>query len=507
MVTYPDMARTAKPNSDALTTTAPVDVLAANAPTDTDSPSIGILENVGSILDLVPRLKPEWGRPEHLATWCKQIESALDGGVRAMCSIPIQHYKTSTTLIGVAWLLRKKPQLRIILLTYSFDKAQSVAKELREICQAAGIGPRAKFNKIDEWQNEAGGGVVVMSAEQSKLGYPCDVLLVDDPLDEDGAADGKRRDRVDDKISHYTARANMRRGSVLIVASRWHPDDPIGRRLLRTAVKWSYDHKPGILDYGTPQARAFAPSVLTLEQHEQLRKEWFESDPAGRKWWAQVQNDPLPDSLGLFKNPQRYQVLPQTPCRVILGLDLAYSSARRSDYFALVAIKIYVEQFIALEPGPTGDPVPTSVVGQRGYVVNAWREKYDPAQAEQIIKLARGMYPGAVAFSYASGPELGTFHYLMEHGIPVQIMPARYGKRTRGQKTIDRCNSGRIVFPETGAAPWVSGMVSRMILFTGDEAAGDDDEIDALVSACDGGMFSSVTSPKSLGAPRIGRNG
>ena len=80
-------------------------------------------------------------------------------------------------------------------------------------------------------------------------------------------------------------------------------------------------------------------------------------------------------------------------------------------------------------------------------------------------------------------------------------MPARYSKRHRAQKTIDRSNAGRIRFPES--APWVTGMLARMTLFSGDENAGDDDEIDALVSAVDGGMASGVSAPRALGPRRI----
>jgi predicted phage terminase large subunit-like protein len=445
------------------------------------APANDVGQSCGSVLDLVPVLRPEWGRPEHLAPWCKQIERAAFGGVRAMCSIPIQHYKTSTTLVGIAWLLKLRPQLRIILLTYSYDRAQAIAKDLREICIAAGVGPKSGFNKIDEWRNKDDGGVVVMSAEQSRLGNPCDILLVDDPIDEESAYDRERRDRIDDKISHYTARCAIHNGSVLIVASRWHPDDPIGRRLTRKAVKWEYDHEAGILDYGLATERAFAPAVLSLEQHKKLQAEWFEVDPSGKKWWAQIQNDPRPDAMGLFRKPALYSNLPgYGGYRTVVGVDLAYSMARGSDYFAIVVLRFY---------------------GNAAYIVEAFRAHRDIelACAELLKRLVQ--HPGAAFYSYASGPEKGALHFLAERGIPIQVIPARYDKQTRAQRTIEAWNAGRVLVPDS--APWMSPFVSRCELFTGSDKAGDDDEIDAMVSAFDGGMFSAVAVPSTFGKARI----
>ena len=341
------------------------------------------------------------------------------------------------------------------------------------------------------WSNEEGGGVQVMSAKQSRLGRDVDVLIVDDPLSEHDAYDPIVRDRVDMAIAHYTMRAGRtgsKRGSVLIVMSRWHPDDPIGRRLTRKAEAWYYKHSPAVNDNGEP----FAPDVLSLEEILRRRAEMAEVDPTERLWHSQWQNDPLPDSLGLFRAPKRYACLPSTAFRTIMGTDLSYSPSRHADFFALVVLKVF--QDVVIEDG-------RSLVAEVAYVVNCWRERWDPAQCEQIIRMARGMYPGAPIYSYMSGPEIGIAHYLAEKGIPIQVMPARYSKRQRAQNAIDKNNAGRILYPESG--PWVNGMIARNILFTGDDKSGNDDEQDALVSAVDGGMMSGVTAPKTLWKRRI----
>jgi hypothetical protein len=428
-----------------------------------------------SLLDLVPALHPDWTSPYHLRDWCELIEASLQGNLRAMCAVPFQHYKSSTTLIGVVWLLLRNPKLRIILLTHSHEKAKAMGKDLRQLWKGAGGLTEKGFDTIDDWRLPEGGGCVVMSAGQSKLGYPCDLLLVDDPLDETEYMNREVRDDVDKAISLYTARAATHLNSVLLVASRWHLDDPYGRRQKRGG--WKEFTHAGVIGYGTPEAKAFAPEVLTLEQHMAMRAEWAQQDPSCKAWWAQVQNDPQPDELGGFRVPVRGPPPPYG--RYVIGVDLAYSDKSYADYFALVVLKVWQG---------------------KAHVLQVLRERRDLEAAAKRISDAKRLYPGAAAYTYYSGPEKGAIQYLENLGLFVEGIKARTPKYNRAQRTRDAWNAGTIVLPEHG--DWVEGFVARAQLFTGREDAGDDDEIDALVSACDGGFFAAPHVPRAIGLMR-----
>lgn len=431
-----------------------------------------------SLLDLVPALHPDWKSPYHLRPWCELIEASLHGNLRAMCAVPFQHYKSSTTLIGIVWLFLRNPKLRIILLTHSHEKAKAMGKDLRQLWKGSGGQTEKGFDTIDDWRLPEGGGCVVMSAGQSKLGYPCDLLLVDDPLDETEYMNREVRDDADKAISLYTARSASHLNSVLLVASRWHIDDPYGRRKRREG--WKEFTFPGIIDYGTPEAKAFAPDVLTLAQHLEMRREWAEQDPSCKAWWAQVQNDPRPDELSGFRGPMRGP--PPEFGRYVIGLDLAYSDKAYADYFALVVLQVW--QGVA-------------------YVRNVLRERRDLETAARRILDARREYPGASVYTYWSGPEKGAIAYLTDRQIPVEGLKARTPKHNRAQHTRDAWNAGQIIVPLH--ASWAEGFISRAQLFTGREDAGDDDEIDALVSAYDGGVLAAGFVPSAFGRPRIAR--
>ena len=109
------------------------------------------------------------------------------------------------------------------------------------------------------------------------------------------------------------------------------------------------------------------------------------------------------------------------------------------------------------------------------------------------------MYGHGAIYSYVAGPEIGAVRYFAQNGIEIQGMPARFNKRVRAQRTIDLWNAGKILIPER--APWVASFLERTYSFRGIEGDADD-EIDALVSAADGGMWSAGV-PRAFGSPRV----
>lgn len=441
------------------------------------------------VQDLIPVLSPELRSPHHLTEWCSAIERAAAGEpLRAINAEPIRHYKTTTTNHGVIRILLRDPTTPVIHLSASFERAQAVGKKIRQLAEAADhlgakIGPSRGQNTIVDWRNDAGGGVVVMSADQSKLGYDCGCLVFDDPIDEFGAEDPKKRDAVDEAIAHYTARCmrNGKPGPVLGVMSRWHPDDPAGRRLARRAVNWEYVHHPAIIDEGLETERAFAPDVWDLPALKAMRAELKESDPFERIWWAQLMGMPQVIGGNKFGPPARYASLPAGPYRTIMGCDLAFSKSARADWFSACVLRLY---------------------GRRAYLVRLIRDRLEIPMIVSHLRAMHTQYGWAPIWTYVSGPEIGTVKHLIERGLPAQPMPARYNKLVRAQRTMKRWNDGDIVIPEDTADPVIPGFLQRVSLFRGHDDD-EDDEIDGIVSACDGGMGGLVAGGASL----LGRQG
>jgi predicted phage terminase large subunit-like protein len=450
----------------------------------------GVGSGGGSLVDFVPALSPEFERPGHLAELGELFERAAavcrgeGGALRACCTYPIRHWKTEFTSHGVIWLLKQFPFLRIIILAHSFDRAEHLGKRVRELASRTDIGPTKGWSTIYNWQNEHGGGVVVMSADQSKEGHDCHVLIADDPIDEHGAANPQKREEVDRAINYYTARCMMkgRPGPVFLIMSRQHPDDPIGRRLNRTAVKWQHLHQSAIVGLGTPDERAFAPNVWPLEELQRLRVEMRESDPTERVFWSRFQGEPRAEGASYFSDkPKRYLEIPPWAFRDGIGIDMAFTAKRTSDWFAIVRARF---------------------VGRQVYLQDVERFKADPREVPQRLKDALAASVNAPIFSYMSGPERGNCITLAnDHGISVQAMQPRVNKLWRSQRTIAKWNAGDILVPAD--APWARGFIARATLFTGNEGD-EDDEIDALVSVCDAMLgLVDTAGPGTVGTRRI----
>lgn len=444
-------------------------------------------------VELVKKLSPEYDEPWHLIDWCDLLDRAADGeALRALCAEPIRHFKSQSTFAGIIKILLKDPTTPVIHLSHSHQKAQANGKRIRQLAESCDrtfgtkIGPGKGTNTIEDWRNDSGGGVVVMSAEQSKLGYDCGCLIADDPVDEYGAMDPKVRDAADDTIAHYTARC-MRKGKpgpVLLVASPWHPDDPIGRRRTRTAREWLFISHPAIIDEGLPTERAFADKVWPLAELKAMREELREKDPTERIWWAQLMCDPHPQGTDLFGDPTFWTKLPDWAYRRAFGVDLAYTTDDRNDWFARTVGRMY---------------------GTKMHILDVTRHRIDAHLIRSTCQADLNKYGRAPFFSYMSGPEVGMASLLNEQGIPIAKMHARYNKLVRAQRTIARWNRGEILVPES--APWLKGFLHRVSYFRGREGDTDDDEIDALVSMCDGVMGGGVGGVKVLGKPYQGLNG
>lgn len=439
--------------------------------------TLALVPKVPPLLDYIPKCDPKWTLPfDHQREFLEALEQAPFGRLRLLCSEPVRHYKTSCLIAAIAWWLTKHPHLRIIYMTYSIERAEKVSKDIRDACIRMGCGPVKGRDTIKHWSNEHGGGVSVMSAQQSRLGEDVDILLVDDPYESGDQADlPEIRQTVDDTIGHYEMRLSMG-GSCIVVMSRWHPDDAVGRREKRKG--WRYIHNRAV-NVVNGERFAWAPHVRPLEELDEIRAAIRERDPTERDWFSQWQNEPFTPSTNYLNDPLRYAVIPGWEGYIdAIGIDMAFTKGRLADWFAIVAVRIYMGSV---------------------YIRNAYRFKGDPREAAVELKVQQQTYGSVPIFSYVSGPERIAIGTLAEQGIAVQPMQAETNKLWRAQRMINLWNAGRILVPSH--APWVEPFLNRAKNFRGVDGD-DDDEIDALVSVVNALVFGANSQATWTGGRR-----
>jgi hypothetical protein len=152
--------------------------------------------------------------------------------VRACVSVPPRHAKTETVLHGIAWLLRRHPDWPVAYVSYAADIARSKSRQARDYAARAGVTLRDDSAALHEWRTPAGGGLLATGVGGPLTGHGVRLLIVDDPFKNRSEADSPT---VRETVHGWFTSTAMTRvepgGSVLVVHTRWHPDDLIGRLL------------------------------------------------------------------------------------------------------------------------------------------------------------------------------------------------------------------------------------------------------------------------------------
>jgi predicted phage terminase large subunit-like protein len=218
---------------------------------------------------------------------------------RLMITMPPRHGKTEQCSRQFpAWLLGLMPDTRIILTSYNGDRANANSRGARDLVMdpryGAVFGMKSSVDapvdlssdsrSVTAWDlaNPHRGGVVAAGVGGGITGTGAHLMVVDDPLRGREEAESRaQRDRVWD---WWTSTAYTRLedgGAVVLIMTRWHPDDLAGRLLQQMASdpmadQWQVVNLPAIWPGShdpAPQASGTSPGT-SLERVEpaQLRQ-------------------------------------------------------------------------------------------------------------------------------------------------------------------------------------------------------------------------------------------
>lgn len=176
-----------------------------------------------------------------LANAVADVEAGQDR--KLTVSMPPRMGKSHLSSIFMpVWLLHKHPDWKIGLISHSPSLATSWGRSVRRIIEehgaALGIALAPDAGAVNDWQTTAGGGILSRSAPgQSLTGYGFDVLLIDDPVKNFATAHSETKRTA--LWEWWTGDAFTRLeppSMTIVVGTRWHEDDMIGRLL-------SHDHE------------------------------------------------------------------------------------------------------------------------------------------------------------------------------------------------------------------------------------------------------------------------
>jgi predicted phage terminase large subunit-like protein len=432
-----------------------------------------------SFANFVAKVSPQYAVvPPHLQRLYELVQETKRRPVRVTLSIPPRHGKTVTLAHALAWRSIYTPSCLNVYATYNEDLAEHVSTAVRKMVTSSGWS--LARGKVLDWQTQFGGGLKATSVGGGITGRGVNggLIVIDDAVKGREEAESLRsRDRTwnwfkDDVMSRAQGGA-----SVIVVNTRWHEDDIIGRlQADGIGERWIHINLPAIGDeHGAPidekihseLARPLWTGIDELNPTEAGSRAWYAKARARGEygWWSLYQGVPRSLEARMFAlDPPRFEAFVWEGKRGCIVLDPAATANTNSDYSALGAHAMdgYAEQ-------------------SKMSVVEVIRVQ---AQIPAVVRLA---YQMQQRYRLPIGVEsVGGFKAVpqmlreMEPKLKVIDIHPLGDKRTRAIPFSDAWQSGRVSCPLN--ATWVADYLAELRSFTG---VGDlhDDQVDMSAHA------------------------
>jgi predicted phage terminase large subunit-like protein len=209
--------------------------------------------------------------------------SVAKGNARIILSMPPRHGKSQLVSIYTpAWLLEYLGRLNIILASYGADLAEGFARQVKGIFDNPDNQDLLTCRKGDVWRTEEfttdrGGYMFAVGLGGAITGRGGNVLILDDYIKEiKEALSPAYRDYIWNwYVTTFRTRLEPQ-GSIIIIATRWHSDDLIGRLLKHEKGQWEYIELPAMALEGDIIGRKLGeplfPERYTMKDLQEMRR-------------------------------------------------------------------------------------------------------------------------------------------------------------------------------------------------------------------------------------------
>lgn len=248
-----------------------------------------------------------------------------------------------------AYFLGKYPDLSIISVSYSASLAEDFSRDVQRIIDSdeyKKIFPNTKLSdKKDKNYKRTSDffeivdhkGVYCSAGVGGSItGKGCDILIIDDPIKNRQEANSETvRKKIYDWYSStaYTRLSPI--GGVIMMCTRWHLDDLIGKVLSDKNQKpFHVISYPAIAEHDEPhrkQGEALHPERFSLEILNEIKSTLSTAD-----WLSLYQQKPVPEGGAIFETSKlRYYDESSEPKRfdqIIGSWDMTFKENKTSDF-------------------------------------------------------------------------------------------------------------------------------------------------------------------------------
>lgn len=286
----------------------------------------------------------------------KLVEAVRGEDPRQVWNMPSQMGKTTLLCTwGVPWILQRNPALRIMYVTYDAVKAVEEGGKARDnverYSEELGIRLTPDRRARAMWRTPEGGGLYAVGIFGGIVGWPADVVLLDDLLKgwQDAHSQAKREAVWAIYRSQVRMRIQSRSCAIVHAGTRWHEEDPSGKMLNPPeedgGETWTHVRLPALAETHDPQSHdplVRVPDPLGRAPGEPLEPERFDLEEVlarratlGSYLSAALeQQRPAPEEGGELKRAwfRLEETLPLKPEEALTSWDLKLKDREAGDY-------------------------------------------------------------------------------------------------------------------------------------------------------------------------------
>jgi len=393
---------------------------------------------------------------------------------RLIVLMPPRHGKSELiSLRFPCWYLAKHPEAYIVQTGYGESIALMHSRKARDIF----ISPemRRLFPNIrhrperagqeviiperqaaHEWGTKQGGSYYAVGIGGGLTGRGFDIGIIDDPVKDAEEAESQTiREKVWEWYKTvFRTRAQRPDSAIIIVMTRWHQDDLIGRILKQAkddpnSDQWHILHFKAVKD-----GQALWPERYPMEALENIK-----ASVGSRVFTSLYQGEPAVAEGQIFKREwwRYYREAPQF-LRTIQSWDTAFKDKTQNDYSVC------------------------TVWGEANngyYLLNVWRARVEfPELKRSAIAIYERDKPDvAIVEDKASGQSL---IQEIQRNTLIPVLPVKVDrdKVARAYAATPMIEAGKVYLPEY--APWLYDYVEELSAFPNGEY---DDQVDSTTQA------------------------
>lgn len=470
---------------------------------------VGIQRDLGPDLSAAPLFGPAWLRSTAPAWWTwnwthqlrlyKALNEVRQGTIKKLIIVwPPRHTKTETATVRFPlYWLSTTPTQHVIVAGHTQTYANRISRKIRRLARGR-IAISEERKASNEWETLDGGGLRAVGVGVATAGHGGDLIFIDDPIRK--RADAESQTKRDALWEWYTDDIYPRLepgGALIIVTTRWHENDLVGRILASDDAKeWTVLHFRALATENDPLDRkpgeALCPDRYPRDVLLKIRE-----IEGSYSFGAMYQGEPTPPEGGIFKRAgwrywapaelvsrlppvrvkmldgsyieRRAVALPRAPERmpfVAFSADCTFKDAESNDFVAigvwakLAASYYLLDQIKAHLDFPATLRELRALARRYPYATAKWVE--DKANGSAVIQTLRAEIDGIIAVE----PE--------------------GGKIARAHATAPLVEAGNVYLPHPALVAagdggnWVDELVESCASFPN---ATHDDDVDQLTQA------------------------